>query len=274
MINTDIKRPLILVSNDDGIDAPGVHRLIDYIREFGDVVCVCPDGPRSGQSMAITMSNPLRLTRVDDYNGARMYKTNGTPVDCVKLAVYEALERKPDLVVSGINHGSNAAINVVYSGTMGAAFEGCAFGIPAIGFSITNHDHEFDLSCCEPFVKDVVRKVLAEGLPSGVCLNVNIPDKPIPSSEMRLVRACKGNWSDEYDKHIDENGEPYYLLTGTFTNEEPEATDTDDWCLANNIVSVVAVALDRTIDLSKENERLSKALERVCFEENKSLVDK
>ena len=149
---------------------------------------------------------------------------------------------------------------------MGAAFEGCAFGIPSIGFSVTSHDHGFDLSGCERFVKDVVAKVLAEGLPEGVCLNVNIPSEPTPPTEMRLVRACKGNWSDEYDKHIDENGEPYYVLTGTFTNEEPEATDTDDWCLANNIVSVVAVALDRTIDLSKENEALSNALKVVRFD--------
>lgn len=258
-------RPLILVSNDDGIEAPGVHRLIDYITEFGDVVCVCPDGPRSGQSMAITVSNPLRLTRVDDYNGAKMYKTNGTPVDCIKLAIYEALDRRPDLVVSGINHGSNAAVNVVYSGTMGAAFEGCAFGIPSVGFSITSHDHNQDLSACEQFVKDVVGKVLKEGLPEGVCLNVNIPDKKIPPTEMRLVRGCKGNWSDEYDKHIDENGEPYYMLTGTFTNEEPDSTDTDEWCLAHNIVSVVAVALDRTVDLSKFNNSLADSLKEVTF---------
>lgn len=258
----DKKRPLILVSNDDGIDAPGVHRLIDFISEFGDVIVVCPDGPRSGQSMAISFCTPMRLTQTDDYKGAKMYKTNGTPVDCVKLAVYEALDRRPDLVVSGINHGSNSAVNVVYSGTMGAAFEGCAFGIPSIGFSITSHDHAQDLSACEPFVKEIVRKVIEHGLPKGICLNVNIPSYSTPPTEMRLVRSCKGNWSDEYDKHLDENGEPYYILTGTFTNEEPDATDTDEWCLANNIVSVVAVALDRTINLAELNPDLAEALNK------------
>lgn len=254
-------RPLILVSNDDGIDAPGVHRLIDYLSEFGDIVCVCPDGPRSGQSMAITVSNPLRITRVEDYNGAKMYKTNGTPVDCIKLAVYEALNRCPDLVVTGINHGSNAAINVVYSGTMGAAFEGCAFGIPSIGFSITDHDQTFPMQHCEPFVKQVVSAVLKCGLPHGVCLNVNIPATLTPPKGIRMVRGCKGNWSDEYDKHIDADGIPYYTLTGKFTNEEPESTDTDEWCLAHGIVSVVAVALDRTVDLSSSVPQLIKLID-------------
>ena len=266
MMTMENRRPLILVANDDGINAPGVRRLIDFISEFGDIVCVCPDGPRSGQSMAITMSDNLRLTHLEDYNGAKMYATTGTPVDCVKLAIYEALDRRPDLVVSGINHGSNAAINVLYSGTMGAAFEGCAFGIPSVGFSVTSHDHGFDLSGYERFVKDVVAKVLAEGLPEGVCLNVNFPSESTPPTEMRLVRACKGNWSDEYDKHIDEKGEPYYVLTGTFTNEEPESTDTDDWCLNHNIASIVAVALDRTVDLSTMDSKLSQSLKLVKFE--------
>lgn len=249
-MNDNNTRPLILVTNDDGIHAHGVHRLIDYLSELGEVVCVCPDGPRSGQSMAITVNDALRITRVEDYNGAKMYKTNGTPVDCVKLAMYEVLERRPDIVVAGINHGSNAAINVVYSGTMGGAFEGCAFGIPSIGFSLTDHDPNADFTHCRWVVEQVTESVIKHGLPEGVCLNVNIPNSAVPPTEMRLVRACKGNWSDEYTRYEDPSGRPFYWLTGQFVNAEPESTDTDEWCLSNGIVSVVPVALDRTVDLS------------------------
>lgn len=239
--------PLILVSNDDGIDALGVHCLIDRLTKFGEVICVCPDSPRSAQSMALTFWNPLRITRLKDYNGAAMYKTNGTPVDCIKLAMYAVLkDRRPDLVVSGINHGSNASINVVYSGTMGAAFEGCAFGVPSVGFSLTDHNPEADFSRCYPFIDSIVEGVLANGLPEGVCLNVNIPNTPTPPTEMRLVRSARGNWSDEYKEYTDPMGGKFYLMTGHFENFEPENTDTDEWCLKNGIVSVVPTALDRT----------------------------
>lgn len=246
---SDGKRKLILVSNDDGIEALGVHRLVEWLLPFGDVVAVCPDGPRSGQSMAITVNGALRLTRMDDFMGAAMYKVNGTPVDCVKLAMHIALPRRPDLVVSGINHGSNAAINVVYSGTMGAVMEGCAFGIPSVGFSLTDHAADADFEPCRPFVGRIVRAVLEKGLPEGVCLNVNIPhDHGIPE-EMRVVRACRGNWSDEYAEYTDPHGRKFYWLTGKFRNDEPEATDTDEWCLSHGIVSVVPTLLDRTADL-------------------------
>lgn len=243
-------RPLILISNDDGIEAAGVHRLVDYLTDFADIVCVCPDGPRSGQSMALTVNAALRVTEHEPYMGARMYSTNGTPVDCVKLAWHTVLERRPDLVVTGINHGSNAAINVVYSGTMGAAFEGCAFGIPAIGFSLTDHSPDADFGPCRPFVRKIVEEVLAHGLPEGVCLNVNIPDSATPPVEMRLARSCRGNWSDEYERYEDPHGKPYHMLAGKFENAEPEATDTDQWLLDHGIVSVVPVMLDRTAPLS------------------------
>lgn len=243
-------KPLILVSNDDGIEAKGVHELIDCLIEFGDVVCVCPDSPRSGQSMAITVSSPLRIARLDDYNGARMYKVSGTPVDCVKLAMYAALDRRPDLVVSGINHGSNAAVNVVYSGTMGAAFEACAIGLPAIGFSLTDHSSDADFSGCIPFIRHLVGETLRRGLPEGICLNVNFPHGAIPS-EMRLARAARGKWTDEYRRYEDPAGKPFYWLTGKFINLEPGNTDTDEWCLAHGIASVVPTMLDRTApDLS------------------------
>lgn len=241
-------RPLILVSNDDGYEALGVHELIKFLRPFGEVVAVCPDGPRSGQSMAISVNEPLRATRMTDYEGAQVWKVNGTPVDCVKMSMHVVLGgRRPDLVVAGINHGSNAAINVVYSGTMGAVFEGCAFKIPSIGFSLTSHHPDADFSGCRQFVERIVRDTLANGLPEGVCLNVNIPDSSVPPTEMRVVRACKGNWTDEYKEYTDPNGHKFYWLTGKFKNEEPESTDTDEWCLSHGIVSVVATLLDRTL---------------------------
>lgn len=245
-------RPLILVSNDDGIEASGVHKLIEWLLPLGDVVAVCPDGPRSGQSMAITVNDALRLTPVEPYLGAEMYKVNGTPVDCVKLSMHVALPHRPDVVVAGINHGSNAAINVIYSGTMGAVMEGCAFGIPSVGFSLTDHSPSADFRPCKPFVEKIIRGVLANSLPEGVCLNVNIPHDKGTLHEMRVVRACKGNWNDEYEEYTDPHGKKFYWLKGEFENEEPDAEDTDEWCLRHGIVSVVPVMLDRTADVSLE----------------------
>lgn len=241
-----MSRPLILVSNDDGIRAAGVFRLLDSLLKFGDVVCVCPESPQSAKSMAITVENPLRLKAYPDYNGAKVYSVNGTPVDCVKLALHTVMPRKPDLMVSGINHGSNAAINVIYSGTMGAAFEACAWDVPAIGFSLTSHKPDADFSPAMPFVEKIVASVLSHGLPEGVCLNVNIPAKCVPS-EMRVVRAARGKWTDEYQEYTDPQGKPFYMLTGRFENAEPDSQDTDEWCLAHGMVSVVPEQLDRTV---------------------------
>ncbi len=239
-------KPVILVSNDDGYLAPGVRALIEMLEPFGHVIAVCPDAPRSGQSMAITVNNAMRIIRVEDYGIAEMYRVNGTPVDCVKLALNTVVPRLPDLVVAGINHGSNAAINVVYSGTMGAVFEGCAFDIPSIGFSLTDHSMKANFKPCRPFVKRIVSEVLASGLPEGVCLNVNIPNSAVPPREMRVVRVCRGKWTDEYECYKDPVGKDFYWLKGQFINEEPEATDTDEWCLAHGIVSIVPTLLDRT----------------------------
>ena len=196
--------------------------------------------------MGIPVDSALRAMRVGDHAGAMMFKVNGTPVDCVKLSMHRILDRRPDMVVSGINHGSNAAINVVYSGTMGAAMEGCAFGVPSIGFSLTDHSPDADFSPCRPWVERISRGVLEHGLPEGVCLNVNVPDVDSEPEEMRVVRACRGNWSDEYKEYTDPHGHKFYWLTGRFENGEPEASDTDEWCLAHGIVSVVPTLLDRT----------------------------
>lgn len=246
----DNKRPLILVSNDDGIDAPGVARLVELLLTLGDVVCVCPLTPQSGKSMAITVTEPLRIQERPSLGTAQMYAVDGTPVDCVKIALHTILDRLPDLMVSGINHGSNAAINVVYSGTMGAAFEACAWGIPAVGFSLTSHSLQADFAPAMPFVEAICRATLAHGLPGGICLNVNVPAHCTPS-RMALTRSARGKWTDEYREYTDPAGRKFYMLTGRFQNAEPDNPDTDEWCLAHGTVSVVPCLLDRTAPSSE-----------------------
>ncbi|MCH5230540.1 MAG: 5'/3'-nucleotidase SurE [Muribaculaceae bacterium] len=243
---------LILVSNDDSIEAKGVHELVRTLRSLGQVVCVCPEQPQSGMSMALTVNNPLKVKRLDDYHGAEMYRVNGTPVDCIKIAVDNLLPCKPDIVVAGINHGSNAAINVVYSGTMGAALEGCAYGIPSVGFSLTSHKEDADFSACLPVVEKIVRKVMERGLPEGICLNVNMPVNVAEYKEIRVTKSCKGRWNDRYEEYRDPANRPFYWLAGNFVNEEPENEDTDEWCLAHGIVSVVPVKLDPTYPRPEE----------------------
>ncbi len=243
------RRPLILVSNDDGYRARGVHQLTRLLGEFADVVAVCPEGPQSGKSMAITVSDPLRLTRISDYAAeepsTEWYHVNGTPTDCIKMAMHTILRgRRPDLVCTGINHGSNAAINVIYSGTMGAAFEGCAFGIPSCGFSLCDHSADADFRPMLPFVKEVVKTMLECGLPQGVCLNMNAPAGEVKG--LRLTRSCRGHWSDEYKEYSDPSGHPFYILTGHFINDEPEDPDTDDAWLSKGYASLVPVILDPT----------------------------
>ncbi|MDE5956750.1 MAG: 5'/3'-nucleotidase SurE [Muribaculaceae bacterium] len=244
------RRPLILVSNDDGYRARGVHHLTRLLQEFGDVVAVCPEGPQSGKSMAITVYEPLRITPVDDYcedePDVEWYHVNGTPTDCVKIAMHTVLrDRRPDLVCTGINHGSNASVNVLYSGTMGAAFEGCVFGIPSIGFSLCDHSPEADFLPMLPYVRRIVEDVMEKGLPEGVCLNVNAP-KCSDLAGMRHTVACKGHWSDEYAEYTDPHGHPYYWMTGRFINEEPDNPDTDDALLARGFVTIVPCQIDRT----------------------------
>lgn len=244
-ISTD-ERPVILISNDDGINAPGIHRLIDYVAGRGRIVAVAPDGPRSGQSSALTVNSPLRITRLPDYNGAEMYSVNGTPVDCVKLGVHVVLgDRCPDLMLAGINHGSNSAINALYSGTMGAVFEGCLLGAPSIGFSYHSHDEGASLDACAPVVDEVVGRVLAGGLPSGVCLNVNIP-KCDKVAGIKVLRAAEGYWTEEYAGYTDPHGNPYYWLTGRFHNMEPDADDTDLYWTDRGYASVVPCRPDQT----------------------------
>ncbi|MDE7180834.1 MAG: 5'/3'-nucleotidase SurE [Muribaculaceae bacterium] len=256
-----MERPLILVSNDDSYRAPGVHHLIDRLVKLGDVVCVCPEHPQSGQSMAITVNSPLRITELESYNGTRMYHVNGTPVDCVKLAMHHILTRRPALVATGINHGSNAAINVLYSGTMGAAMEGAAFGIPSIGFSLTDHSWDADFSPCLRAIDVLAAAALEHGMPIDTALNVNAPAIHTEPTGMKLCVPCRGLWNDEYKEYEDPNGHKFYWLTGTFENLEPDNTQTDQWALDHGYVSVVPVGIERSASPAPAVDWLPAAVE-------------
>ncbi|WP_455497384.1 5'/3'-nucleotidase SurE [Coprobacter sp.] len=239
------KRPLILITNDDGIEAKGVHELVKMIEDLGDIVVVAPDSPRSGQSSALSVGIPLRLTLVEHHGNISFYRTNGTPVDCVKLSINQLFDRRPDLLLSGINHGSNSGVSIVYSGTMGAALEGCIIGIPSIGFSLGSHDPNADFSHCREIVRESCRKVLENGLPRSVCLNINIPAIPHLKG-IRVCRQAQGYWTEEYDHRIDPHGKDYYWLTGHFMNLEPENEETDEWALAHGYISIVPCTCDQT----------------------------
>ena len=243
-----MKRPLILVTNDDGISAPGIRKLIRIMNDFGDVVVVAPDAPQSGMGHAITIEATLRCDKVVIDDGPQKeYACSGTPVDCVKLAVNKLLDRKPDLCVSGINHGSNSSINVIYSGTMSAAVEGSLEGIPSIGFSLLDYAHNADFTEAEKYIRKITKSVLKNGMDSGVCLNVNFP-KIIDGKPIKGVKVCRqanANWEEEFEERIDPKGRTYYWLTGKFINYD-KGTDTDEWALANHYVSVVPVQFDVT----------------------------
>lgn len=231
-------KPLILISNDDGINSPGLHRLIDYVRHLGDIVVAAPDGPCSGKSAALTVNAPLRISEHPDYNGAIMRSVSGTPVDCIKIAMHNIVPRRPDLVLSGINHGSNAGNSIIYSGTMGAAMEACMIGIPAIGYSLLSHAIDADFSETEPYIEQITKAVLAKGLPKDVCLNVNFPAK-CKIEGMKVVRAADSHWTEEYQQYVDPNGKPFYWLSGKIVNEEPDNSETDLYWLDRNYATVV-----------------------------------
>ena len=241
-------RPYIFITNDDGIDAPGIKALTEVMMEIGEVIVVAPDQHRSGMSSAITVGSPLRTFLHEKNENITRYSCTGTPADCVKLAFDYLLDRTPDVVVSGINHGSNAAVNVIYSGTMGAAMEGSEHGIPSIGFSLLDHAHDADFEPIKAYVKQITEEVLRKGLPDNVSLNVNAPKGEIKGA--KVVRQCKGRWIEEYDKRTDPYGMDYYWLTGRFENQEPDATDTDEYFLAQGYLSIVPT----TIDMTAHNE--------------------
>ncbi|MBN2213521.1 MAG: 5'/3'-nucleotidase SurE [Bacteroidales bacterium] len=240
-------KPLILVTNDDGIEAKGLRALIESVKPYGRVVVVAPKEPQSGMSHAITVKTPLQVKKIDENDDLIQYECKGTPVDCVKIASNQLLDRKPDLLVSGINHGSNSSSSIFYSGTMGAALEGCINNIPSIGFSLLSLDPNADFSTSRHFAEKILGKVLANGLPKSICLNVNIPHIPLNKiAGIRITRQTKGFWKEEFDQHTDSLGRNYFWLTGYFHNDEPDAPDTDEWALKNNFVSVVPLHIDLT----------------------------
>ena len=242
-----MNRPLILVTNDDGINAPGIRTLISVIKDIGDVIVVAPNSPQSGMGHAITINSTLHSSRITPKNSEIIeYSCSGTPADCVKLAINELMPRKPDLCVSGINHGSNSSINVIYSGTMSAAIEAGIEGVPAIGFSLLDYSWNADFSHSKDFIRKITLNALNNGIPKGVVLNVNIP--AVKKSDIKGVKICrqaKAYWVEEFDKRKNPLGQEYYWLTGKFVNKD-QGEDTDEWALKNNYISIVPVEFDLT----------------------------
>ena len=238
------KRPTILVTNDDGIEAHGLHALATAMLERGDVVVVAPREGHSGMSQALTVRVPVRYREEKANTPYRQYSVNGTPTDCVKLALHTIVPCRPALVVAGINHGSNASINVLYSGTMGATLEGCVAGLPSIGFSLVNREPGADLAPYLPYCVDIAHAVLERGLPEGVALNVNLPRRAVQG--VKICRQAPARWHSEYDARKDPWGGDYYWLTGIFESLDGEAEDTDDWALRHSYISIVPTRVDMT----------------------------
>ncbi|WP_300799359.1 5'/3'-nucleotidase SurE [uncultured Alistipes sp.] len=244
-----MNRRLILVTNDDGYDSKGLAAAVEVARTFGRVVVVAPETVQSGMSQAITMYNPLYLRRIREEEALSVYAFSGTPVDCVKMAFdYLLRDERVDLVISGVNHGSNSAANVLYSGTMGAAIEGSFYGCPAVGLSLDDHSADADFTAAVEYGRRIVGEVLAAPeLTLPLCLNVNVP--ALPAAEIRGIRTCRQNrgfWREEFFRREDPRGREYFWLTGAFVNGEPEAEDTDGWALSHGYVSVVPVQADMT----------------------------
>ena len=237
-------RPFILLTNDDGIHAKGLAELIEVMRLFGDVTVIAPEVAMSGMSGAITVDQPLRADKLSEEPGMTVYKCNGTPVDCVKLGFNHLLDRAPDYVVSGINHGANSSISIIYSGTMGAAIEGCLHGVPSLGISLLDYRPDPDFGKAKIYTARIFQALLENNLPPYTCLNINIPTG-IPKG-IKFCRQAKGKWIEEFDKRNDPQNRPYFWLTGSFQNFEEDAKDTDLYALERHMVSIVPVKVDMT----------------------------
>ncbi len=238
---------LFLVTNDDGIRARGLEALIEVVRPFGEVFVIAPEEGQSGMSHAITVKHPIRIRKVSEEEGLVRYSSNGTPVDCVKLALHKLLKRKPDMILSGINHGSNSSTSIIYSGTMAAAIEGCMNEIPSIGFSLLDYSPDAKFGSVVKYVEIILRRALEKGITEDTCLNVNFPVNSCHKIKgIRICRQNKGMWKEEFDHRTDPQNRDYYWLTGEFHNLEPEAPDTDEWALHHNYVSIVPVHVDLT----------------------------
>jgi 5'-nucleotidase len=235
----------ILITNDDGIAAPGIKALTEVMHELGEIYIIAPDSAQSGMGHAITINSTLELKHIPGFLGTEnAYSCSGTPVDCVKMGVHEVMKTRPDLCVSGVNHGSNSSINVIYSGTMSAAVEGGIEGIPSIGFSLCDYSWDANFENIKPFIKKIALEVLEKGLPEGVILNVNFP-KTDNIKGIKICRQAKAAWEEEFDKRTNPMGKEYYWLTGKFVNHD-HGEDTDEWALANDYISIVPVHFDLT----------------------------
>ena len=239
------EKPLILLSNDDGVEAKGLNELIRGLRGMGEIIVMAPDGPRSGASGAITSEHPVKYYKVREEEDLTVYKCTGTPVDCVKLALHTVVPRRPDVVIGGINHGDNSSVNVHYSGTMGVVIEGCLKGVPSIGFSLCNHEPNADFEPAGPYIREIARLVLEKGLPPLTCLNVNFPD----TKELKGVKICeqtKGQWTNEWENFAHRGDAHYYWLTGEFENNDAENEKNDHWALDNGYVAITPTTVDAT----------------------------
>jgi 5'-nucleotidase len=254
-------RPLILVSNDDSVKAAGLNALIEMLEPFGDLFVVAPDIPRSGASHALTVTTPITVNKIQESDCLTIYACSGTPTDCVKVAMSCLIPRQPDLMVAGINHGSNSSVSVIYSGTMGAAIEAAMLGIPSIGFSLCDHSSDADFSASIKYGKIIVTEIMANGIPKGITLNINIP--ALPFDEIKGIKVCrqnKGMWNEDFIMNPNPvTGENLYWLTGYYHNEESGAEDTDETALSKAYISIVPTHFDLTAyDFIGEMKRLEK----------------
>ena len=259
----EIKRPLLLISNDDGYQAKGIRQLVEMLSDYGDILVCAPDSARSGSSCCFSVTTPLTLTLEEKRPGVEIWSCNGTPTDCVKMALAELCPRKPDMVIGGINHGDNASVNTHYSGTMGVTLEGCMKYIPSVAFSLCDHRADADFEPLRPYIREITRRVLQDGLPQGVCLNVNFPliiggprDPRTPYKGVKVCRMAKGTWSSEVTKCRHPRGYDYWWMVGHYRNDEPEAEDTDNWALNHDFVAITPTQIDVTaysaMDLIKD----------------------
>jgi len=239
------ERPLILISNDDGYQAKGINSLVEMVSPLGDIVVCAPDGPRSGFSCAFSATTPLKLELRDKREGVEVWSCNGTPTDCVKMALARIVDRRPDIVLGGINHGDNASVNSHYSGTMGVVMEGCMKYIPSVAYSLCDHDEQADFEPLRPYIEKMTRYVLDKGLPVGTCLNVNFP-LLASFKGVRVCRMAHGSWLNEVTTCHHPRGYDYYWMVGHYQNDEAEAVDTDRWALDHGYVAITPTTFDVT----------------------------
>ena len=238
-------KPLILISNDDGYQAKGIRSLVAMLEDMADIIVCAPDSARSGFSCAFSATTPLTLTLREKRDNVTVYSCNGAPVDCVKMALMNICTRRPDMIIGGINHGDNASVNAHYSGTMGVTLEGCLKYIPSVAYSLCDHREDADFEPLRPYVRKFTEKVLTEGLPKGICLNINFP----VAQQFKGVKVCRmglGSWQNETIQCHHPRGYDYWWMVGHYHNDEPEATDTDRWALDNGYVAITPTQIDLT----------------------------